>query len=85
MEDLREKGELQRAYYGFLLAITTSNLAGVLLQTPSQSLHLVLGALVAGGAGHMDPGVRKICLQVCYDACAWCQGHVRNASAHLSC
>ena len=64
MEDLREKGELQRGYYGFLHAITTSTLAHVLLQTLSQSLHIALGALVAGGAGHIDPGIRKTCLQV---------------------
>lgn len=64
MEDLREKGELQRAYYGFLHSITSSTLASVLLQTPSQSLHLALGAVVAGGAGHVDPGTRKTCLQV---------------------
>lgn len=64
MEDLREKGELQKAYYGFLHCITSSTLANVLLQTPSQNLHAALGSLVAGGAGHVDPGIRKTCLQV---------------------
>lgn len=64
VEDLREKGELQKAYYSFLHAITSSNLSHVLLQTPSATLHQALGALVAGGAGHIDPGIRKTCLQV---------------------
>ncbi|KAL3158479.1 hypothetical protein ABBQ38_010711 [Trebouxia sp. C0009 RCD-2024] len=64
IEDLREKGELQKAYYGFLHAITSSSLSHVLLQTPSAPLHQALGALVAGGAGHTDPGIRKTCLQV---------------------
>lgn len=64
MEDLREKGELQKAYYGFLHAITSSSLSHVLLQTPSETLHQALGALVAGGADHIDPGIRKTCLQV---------------------
>jgi len=64
IEDLREKGELQKAFYGFLHAITVSNLSHILLQTPSDTLHRALTALVAGGAGHVDPGTRKTCLQV---------------------
>ena len=64
MEDLREKGELQKAYYSFLHAITSSNLRHVLLQTPSETLQPALGALVTGAAGHIDPGIRKTCLQV---------------------
>ena len=64
IEDLREKGELQKAYYSLLHAITSSNLRQVLLQTPSETLQQALGALVAGGAGHIDPGIRKTCLQV---------------------
>ena len=64
IEDLREKGELQKAYYSFLHAITSSNGSHVLLQTPSATLHQALGALVEGGAGHIDPGIRKTCLQV---------------------
>ena len=64
MEELREKSELQKAYYSLLHAVTSSNLSHVLLQTPSATLHQALGALVAGGAGHTDPGIRKTCLQV---------------------
>ena len=64
IEDLREKGELQKAYYSLLHAITSSNLGHVLLQTPSETLQPALGALVGGGAGHVDPGIRKTCLQV---------------------
>lgn len=75
IEDLREKGELQKAYYSFLHAITSSSLSHVLLQTPSEALHQALGALVAGGAGHIDPGIRKTCLQVWATAvallCKW--------------
>lgn len=64
IEDLREKGELQKAYYGFLHAVIGSSLSHVLLQTPSETLHRALTALVAGGAEHVDPGTRKTCLQV---------------------
>lgn len=64
IEETREKGELQKAYYGFLHAVTVSNLSHILLQSPSETLHRALTALVAGGAGHVDPGTRKTCLQV---------------------
>ena len=64
IEETREKCELQKAYYGFLHAVTVSNLSHILLQSPSETLHRALTALVAGGAGHVDPGTRKTCLQV---------------------
>lgn len=81
IEDLREKAELQKAYYSFLHAITSSNLRHVLLQTPSDTLQPALGALVAGGAGHIDPGIRKTCLQVWAESLSDCMGpelHLKN-------
>ena len=64
LEDLREKGELQKAYYSFLHAITSSNLTHILPASASETLHQALTALVAGDAGKIDPGTRETCLQV---------------------
>ena len=64
LEDVREKGELQRAYYSFLLGIAQQGLAAALLQAPPQVVDAVLTALTRGAAAHVDPTVRRTCLQV---------------------
>ena len=73
IEDLRERAELQRAYYSFAHSLVHSGLASVLLRVPRSSLDAVLGALMRGAASHVDPGVRKTCIQaVARLAGEWC-------------
>jgi hypothetical protein len=62
-EDLRERAELQRAYYAFAHSLVHNGLVGVLLRVPRGSLDAILGALMRGAASHVDPGVRKTCIQ----------------------
>lgn len=64
LEELREKGELQRSYYALLLGITLNNLTGSLLQLPAQVLDNIMTALAKGSATHVDPVLRKTCIQV---------------------
>ena len=58
-EDIRERAELQRAYYAFAHALVHNGLAPVLLRAPAGTLDAVLGALVRGAATHVDAGARK--------------------------
>ena len=55
-EDLRERAELQRAYYSFLHALVHNGLSGVLLRAPPGTLDAALGALMRGAATHVDAG-----------------------------
>ena len=55
-EDLRERAELQRAYYAFLHSLAHNGLAPVLLRAPPGSLDAALGALMRGAATHVDAG-----------------------------
>ncbi|GBF91404.1 exportin [Raphidocelis subcapitata] len=73
LEDVREKGELQRAYYSFLHGVAHQGLAAALLQAPPSVLDSVLSALTRGAASHVDPTVRRTCLQVFERLLAeWC-------------
>jgi exportin-T len=69
LEDVREKGELQRAYYSLLHAIAHNNLTQVLMRSNAQVLDMELTAVTRGAATHVDPTVRKTCLQV--SCCIW--------------
>jgi exportin-T len=64
IEELREKSELQRSYYSLLLAVVTNNLTGSLLRLPPQTLDNIMTALAKGAATHVDPSLRKACVQV---------------------
>lgn len=72
LEELREKGELQRSYYALLLGITLNNLTGSLLQLPAQVLDNIMTALAKGAATHVDPAQRKTCIQVCNSMMVGC-------------
>jgi hypothetical protein len=63
LDDMREKGELQRTYYALLHAVVHNSLAATLLKTPGV-LDVVMGALVTGAAAHSDVTMRKTCVQV---------------------
>lgn len=65
LEELRERGELQRSYYALLVALTCNNLTNTLLQIPPQILDNIMTALSKGAATHVDPSVRRSCMQVC--------------------
>lgn len=58
-EDLREKAELQKAYYTFLNSLSQSNHGHLLLHT---SEAISLGDLLRGASSHVDPVVRKLCI-----------------------
>ncbi|KAG2493435.1 hypothetical protein HYH03_008254 [Edaphochlamys debaryana] len=64
LEDVRERGELQRAYYLLLSGITGAGLSGALLKVPPAALEAAVVGLTRGAATHVDPTVRKTCLQV---------------------
>lgn len=55
-EDLRERAELQRAYYAFAHALVHNKLSPVLLHAPPGTLDAALGALMRGAATHVDAG-----------------------------
>jgi exportin-T len=63
LEDARERGELQRSYYGLLHAIT-QQLPGALLEVPPGILDSVLTDVARGGVMHVDPAVRRTCVQI---------------------
>ncbi|KIY98490.1 hypothetical protein MNEG_9470 [Monoraphidium neglectum] len=69
LEEAREKGELQRAYYSFLHGLAHHGLAAALLQAPASVLDSVLASLTQGAASHVDPTVRRTCLQLGGEAC----------------
>ena len=54
--DLRERAELQRAYYAFMHALVHNKLSPVLLRAPPGTLDAALGALMRGAATHVDAG-----------------------------
>lgn len=64
LEDAREKGELQRGYYGLLHCVVHQNLSSSLLPASPQVLDSMLTAVARGAATHVDPSVRRICVQV---------------------
>lgn len=64
LEELREKSELQRSYYSLLLAVVTNNLTGSLLRLPGPTLDSIMTALAKGASTHVDPSLRKGCVQV---------------------
>lgn len=61
-EDLRERGELQRSYYSFLNCLANADLGHVLLSAPGDTLTAALNDLMQGAATHVDPSVRKLCI-----------------------
>lgn len=90
MDEAREKSELQRSYYFLLHAMSQNQLAGTLLQLPQAALESVMVALTRGAATHVDPTVRKTCVQA-YERLLgeWCPsselvpGFKRYAMEHL--
>ncbi|KAK9827309.1 hypothetical protein WJX81_002974 [Elliptochloris bilobata] len=62
-EEAREAGDMQRAYYALLLSLATNQLAPALLQAPGGALDAALEALLRGAASHVDPVVRRMCVQ----------------------
>lgn len=64
VEDARERGELQRMYYLLMAAVTSSGLSGALLKVPPAALEAAVLGLTRGAATHVDPNVRRTCLQV---------------------
>ncbi|GMH39364.1 hypothetical protein BSKO_07262 [Bryopsis sp. KO-2023] len=64
VEESREKGDLQKAYYSLLHVTVSSKLDGVVLKLPEATLKVILSALIEGASSHMDPAVRKSCIQV---------------------
>ncbi|CAD7697822.1 unnamed protein product [Ostreobium quekettii] len=62
MEEYRERGELQRMYYGLLHALVHQGPLDVLLQIPQSCLEAMLTALAQGAATHVDPSVRRTCV-----------------------
>jgi exportin-T len=62
-EEIRERGDLQRAYYLFLHSMAHGGLANTLLGGSRQAADAALGALLRGAGTHVDPGARKICIQ----------------------
>jgi exportin-T len=69
LEDAREKGELQRALYSLLLGLAMNNLSGALLAVPPSVLDAAMTAVAKGAASHVDPAVRRTCIQVCVCVC----------------
>jgi hypothetical protein len=65
-DEWRERASLQKAYFGLLHACATSGLAAALAALPPPALDAAVGALAAGAAGHVDPFVRRTCLQVSF-------------------
>ena len=61
--ETREREELQKAYLILLNAAANNELASSLIQMNGSSLDLVLQALLAGAAGHVDTTMRKYCYQ----------------------
>ena len=61
-EDLRERGELQRAYYSFLANLIAADMSGVLLAAPTETLTAALNDLMQGAATHVDASVRRLCI-----------------------
>ncbi|KAG7675140.1 hypothetical protein Ndes2526B_g07998 [Nannochloris sp. 'desiccata'] len=61
-EDLRERGELQRAYYSFLANLIAADMSRVLLAAPGETLSHALHDLMQGAATHVDATVRKLCI-----------------------
>ena len=59
-EDLRERSELQRAYYSFAHSLVHNGLAAVLLRAPPGTLDAMLGALMRGAATHVDAGELRL-------------------------
>ncbi|XP_075265415.1 uncharacterized protein LOC142357760 [Convolutriloba macropyga] len=62
-EDQREKAELQRSYYSMLHALCQNNLASALSRLKMATLEQCMQGLVSGASLHVDPSVRKICIQ----------------------
>jgi len=61
-EDLRERGELQRAYYSFLANLIAADMTRVLLAAPGETRSHALHDLMQGAATHVDATVRKLCI-----------------------
>lgn len=64
LEEARERGELQRTYYLLLSAVTSNAMSGALLKVPPGALEAAVVGLTRGAATHVDPTVRRTCLQV---------------------
>mmetsp|Transcript_3613 Transcript_3613/g.10405 ORF Transcript_3613/g.10405 Transcript_3613/m.10405 type:complete len:537 (-) Transcript_3613:551-2161(-) len=62
-EELREKAELQRSYYSVLHAICQNNLSSALSHLKVATLEQCMQGLVSGASLHVDPSVRKVCVQ----------------------
>jgi len=63
-EEMREQADLQRSYYALLAALTSQGLTACLAQLPSATFDRCMQALICGVASHVDPAVRKTCVQV---------------------
>ncbi|MEW5306130.1 MAG: hypothetical protein WDW36_008620 [Sanguina aurantia] len=74
LEECREHGELQRAYYLLLHGIAHNALSHSLLKAPpAAALEAVMAALTRGAATHVDVSVRRTCVQVFERLIAdWC-------------
>ena len=82
LEEARERGELQRVYYLLLSAVTTAGMSGALLKVPPGVLEAAVLGLTRGAATHVDPTVRRTCLQVFSRLVGdWCGSPAAGATA----
>jgi exportin-T len=64
-EENRERGELQKAFFILLHAVTANELSAVVIEMDSGVLDLLLQALLANASSHSEAGIRRACFQVC--------------------
>ncbi|KAG1677608.1 hypothetical protein FOA52_010389 [Chlamydomonas sp. UWO 241] len=64
LDEGREKGELQLAYYSLLHVVVHTGLSRALLELPPGALDVVINAVVEGAASHVDAGARRTCIQI---------------------
>ena len=89
LEDARERGELQRAYYTLLHIMAHTGLSGALLKMPQPGvLDAAIEAVTQGASAHVDASVRRTCMQVWVWVWVWvwvCRGreamHARRGRA----
>ncbi|KAL5516022.1 hypothetical protein EMCRGX_G001278 [Ephydatia muelleri] len=64
MEEMRERQNLQKAYYLFISSLTTNDVTQVIANQGAQFLEEVLGTLITGSVEFPDPVTQKLCFSI---------------------
>jgi exportin-T len=83
-EELREQAEVQRAFFAVLHCIAKEDLGMIVLSIADEERSKCIQALEFGAARHVDPLIRRVCIQTLGTlAASWCPVDAPEVVPHM--